>query len=1813
MGKSKYPNKLDTSIEIPAVRDNIVEVGSDVLNSLRSAIFNIERTLGVNPQGATGNTVASRVNRSLDGNGNILKEALDKAGLLSGPITDSDVSKAAGISESKLKLEYPTTLLQDEISQLIKQVETILVTLEELSYLYAAHTHPEAKNRHKGHAIAIDAIERVESDTGMVSSERQTAQELFEAIFSSHINYDGSGISESNRSHEAKQLFFDKSEVSAYVDSEDVQGAIVDVLNQTSGQLEAHQNRHHSNGTLRTSILTGSGDDTAGRLLLDEQEVSFAKYVAGVTTKLSAIEFVNLPPTPSEPIERSDILRLYSGTDEGVTDYQVHSVTYSGTDVHIINIFGMLDRDSVSTDRAKVFKNKNAKANPAGLLATARPWPGAVNIDLIQIANPNSSTIVSRGIRPSEISINNRYIEVTVDDKEAINVDVWDGAAAAGQSIDTIVKAMNARFSEEAANVLAYRVDYDDLHSPEIALVHSLPSSSAQPFTLSVGRHQTDGGIDSMGFGYIEGEVINQGSGSEYYIQGESHSGLSTKLEQTGLTLLEGTSAVTSHSVGIDFEDYGVADGDLLVVVDSPSDDGTYVIVSVSPTSISVDVNQLTGNVWSDESTEETKFYILKNTISLRAFTFLKPYGTVAACALVDVFLNKDKEIFYNTRLEYGMEVFGASDSLVTVCDFEGGISFYTEASPGRLSASLTAGEVPLLALDGGVAVELPEVTSSYVRLKSGLYNTTLLLFVESSDLIKQKILNEGEFEILLHGESDVNHEENLLIARAVFDSKNTRIAGAGALLPRIFKKLEAGVTSDKDLSSKALQRVYQGPISETRSNGVTEGLKLTPATGYGAHESIDDLGNFVVNIAGGSCYVMGKRFTFSGYTNLVSDVIAAGPHYSGSADKVFIAINEWGEIVFAEAGGGGGGGGGGACICPFNADSHCILGVIEFDSQNPPVAIDLRLFLNDLDLTVLNSVTVSPQRGMGHFTEFGEAIKYAKRFGDLFPKAGVPTVHLKSGTHKVVVDTDVTVGAYTPEDHHQGASYYGSWINFPVNITGEGHSTVLDIMKIFSDAGEENDDRTEAGDPEHDGFLYIAGPGVQSTPNGNGDILDNGLVTLSNLRLKDCSVIILDPLIEDSDGNKLNWEVKIDNVIFDRSDKADFRRGAAGVWFQNDDGDGTELIGNLSISNCQFLNAPALLSKLWPASLHRNISFINNTFRGTGDGAISGHENYMVYNEGFGNIFDFQDAPSENNIEYRGNINADSDLGGALVGSARVDSDTLHKWGDRISRDLNVGGQVGVGKNVALGTLIDNCRLQSYGGDYDYAIGTQDGGIWVSGGNVVLHDNDLVLEDGNIFVEDGQVFLCHKEMDDGGVLGYSTGSLIIGNLTSDQLVFDRTGIHGRKNGQNNYLLLNKHGAPVLVGFDIVFSDTSSSGAEFQVQGDSKFFGAADITFGDLTINGGSDFHMYGDNVNLIESNLHFWGSNSKISFSNSGSLPNYDFALINVKAVDKPAMQFENSDSEYGEIAVQGTWTVAASQAWNAYKPATADNFSMGWWDRNNTLCGPVNGSNYFEVFKFNMDDGRLHIYQNSGSSTGYDGTRHGGLFLHKQGTHDDYTDTWRIMFNNLHGATPDVLSFSHGPDVRGYLRTTPSVGAIDFTGQHRSTSEENLEGEGFVGMIVCSNGVYKNTDLETKVSINEALPTVSLSREKNDKKVYGVISNCEDPDSDTREYAQGSFVTVADKIDGDNRLIINSLGEGGIWVCNINGDLENGDYITTCEIPGYGSRQDDDLLHNYTVAKITCDCNFDLNSSIYQCVEFEYSGKTYKKAFVGCTYHCG
>jgi hypothetical protein len=238
------------------------------------------------------------------------------------------------------------------------------------------------------------------------------------------------------------------------------------------------------------------------------------------------------------------------------------------------------------------------------------------------------------------------------------------------------------------------------------------------------------------------------------------------------------------------------------------------------------------------------------------------------------------------------------------------------------------------------------------------------------------------------------------------------------------------------------------------------------------------------------------------------------------------------------------------------------------------------------------------------------------------------------------------------------------------------------------------------------------------------------------------------------------------------------------------------------------------------------------------------------------------------------------------------------------------------------------------------------------------------------------------------------------------------------------------------------------------------------------------------------------------------------------------------------------------------------------------------------------------------------------------------------------------------------GYLMDNTDVSNITFTGQHRSfidgmsyTEYDNLE-----GLIVSANkNKYYDVDENittgaNAIQISQSLPLVSVSSKEKDKACFGVISGSEDPES--REYVQGSYVSVIRKQKGDTRAFINSVGEGAIWVTNINGPLESGDYITTSNVAGYGMKQESDSLKNYTVAKITMDCDFSPVTQPIQNIKKDETGentldehgqiqwedhaieteKAYKiryldangvitdeanvvhtAAFVGCTYHCG
>jgi hypothetical protein len=277
------------------------------------------------------------------------------------------------------------------------------------------------------------------------------------------------------------------------------------------------------------------------------------------------------------------------------------------------------------------------------------------------------------------------------------------------------------------------------------------------------------------------------------------------------------------------------------------------------------------------------------------------------------------------------------------------------------------------------------------------------------------------------------------------------------------------------------------------------------------------------------------------------------------------------------------------------------------------------------------------------------------------------------------------------------------------------------------------------------------------------------------------------------------------------------------------------------------------------------------------------------------------------------------------------------------------------------------------------------------------------------------------------------------------------------------------------------------------------------------------------------------------------------------------------------------------------------------------------------------------------------------GGLTIAREEYPLDTTGAryWQIdMYGNYN------LHISSNGRYTAYIQQNAGDRSLNFTGQHRCfikdvpfTRANELEGlivsSDQNKYIKMSNGIEAGSNA---ITTNESLPIVSLSKTHWDKKCFGVISASEDPENRTEQY--GAFGSFFEKEEGDTRVYINSVGEGAIWVANTNGSLEAGDYISTSDISGYGQRQGSDYLKNYTVAKITMDCDFNPVSQPIEIIKKDEDGKNvldahgqiqwenhttetekaYKiryldasgaqtdesnavhiAAFVGCTYHCG
>lgn len=112
---STYPSALDSDATIQRVDDNLSEIGTQVINQIRDALFAVEKSLGINPFGSASD-VTTRLNVFSNPDGSVKASALTAIGLVTLPITDIQVANNAAIKEIKLALDFSTSDLHTEIA-----------------------------------------------------------------------------------------------------------------------------------------------------------------------------------------------------------------------------------------------------------------------------------------------------------------------------------------------------------------------------------------------------------------------------------------------------------------------------------------------------------------------------------------------------------------------------------------------------------------------------------------------------------------------------------------------------------------------------------------------------------------------------------------------------------------------------------------------------------------------------------------------------------------------------------------------------------------------------------------------------------------------------------------------------------------------------------------------------------------------------------------------------------------------------------------------------------------------------------------------------------------------------------------------------------------------------------------------------------------------------------------------------------------------------------------------------------------------------------------------------------------------------------------------------------------------------------------------------------------------------------------------------------------------------------------------------------------------------------------------------------------
>jgi hypothetical protein len=1233
MSKSSYPSKIDSSNELPIVRDNILEIGSEAINSLRSAIIQIEKTLGINPQGAVGETVSSRLSQSLDGAGNLLSDAIEKAGLLTGPIVDQDVSSGAGIREEKLRLNFPTSVLQSQISSLNSEMQDIIARINAISFSLSAHLS-SASNRHAASSISTSVISNSASATAIKESAASDVQVILEDIFSGHINFNGI-VSEENSPHKASQIWVDSSAIDSV--STNVQQALENLSASSGGELALHQSSMHSSGVQKFYNLT------QGALIAQNLVVSYEEKT-GEEKGISQVLFSPALLASDYEIKPGyDFVISNETDDEGLSvgTYNIFSIIYSSDELSIlgVKVWGEFGIASNSFSRAAIYKNNYVSSAQSSFLFSPRQVALSAESFILQVCNPESAYVISSGIRPSEITSSNRFVNIKVNDEANVSYDLFS-VDSDEQTLDTIISQFNRQAQSFHSNLLAYRLDTS--FGSELVIAHNIPNESAEEYSLTVSAG-SDSAISSLGFSYIQNIEILSTNGSPYYISGKRKIGLHKKFDREDLTFSSGGVVINNSLSGQNFIEAGLSVDDLLIITGSGDDSGTYRIASISDSQIQLDLQQLPSG-FLENSSSDVRFRVYSNSVSLSSIEFQK-LESGSGASLIELFLDQDSKLKYQVFAEYQTTTYSDKSiySLVD-CDYfydkEYTITFSNTEEGCR--ASLGSGEEFILT---GKNSTFWLTSSDGVKLK---------FFCRNKDSVSSKITSAGSdlvFQIYGTGNSDFGND-CLKIGKIPFESFSNNFAGeAEGASTSLNSKF--GMIRLNDLSDEVEHGLVNKPLSSLFQNGILRGFENLSVT-------INASGNYEFSLNQGYAFVCGKEFFVKESQNVDTGISTS------FSDKLFLAIDNFGNLKVSSCST--------DCLNPFDLNNHALLYCIEWDGSEIST-FDLRLLISSSGYRDVESVIVSNDKKLGRFTTLSQALKYCSKYNDIYPLLKVPSVKILNGLYEETVSVDLSSMSMADWIANYGESTsssrknsvgpillalykQGFCINYALKIEGQSTEAVVALRLSLEFSDETVTSR---------GFLFI--PGIQFTQSGKViSRLDSGRVAFENITFDNCHIKLTDLNIIDN-----STSIHVSNCVFSFKDytasSVDNTVKSIAIHLS----ELYDLIFNkgcLFIDRCSFYDSRILFDS--PDRVN-NVSLIGNRVIGT---------TYSALFEG-----DILTVAKSKNITISNNL----DLNNLSGDTSTIVFNSLEPWTDRFARNIRVTENVFASNYYTLDPIVTN------------------------------------------------------------------------------------------------------------------------------------------------------------------------------------------------------------------------------------------------------------------------------------------------------------------------------------------------------------------------------------------------------------------------------------------------------------------------------------------------------------------------------------------